>query len=158
MWTRKQSMLARRNLAPFGERAHINQGSYTTMATQMTAIGWETVDGILLDLGASSMQFDSPERGFSYLAEGPLDMRFDPSNPLTADEIVNLWPEAEIAELLYRFGEEPAARRIARAIVRARPVKGTRAAGRHRCKSQPQAWLPPSCYADLPGPAHRGQR
>ncbi|MGD0611763.1 MAG: 16S rRNA (cytosine(1402)-N(4))-methyltransferase RsmH [Anaerolineales bacterium] len=119
-------VLARRNLAPFGERAHINQGSYTTMATQMTAIGWETVDGILLDLGASSMQFDSPERGFSYLAEGPLDMRFDPSNPLTADEIVNLWPEAEIAELLYRLGEEPAARRIARAIVRARPVKGTR--------------------------------
>jgi len=118
--------LARRNLAPFGERAHINRSSYTTMATQMATLGWNAVDGILLDLGASSMQFDSPQRGFSYLAEGPLDMRFDPSKPLTADEIVNLWTEAELAELIYRFGEERAARRIARAIVRARPVKGTR--------------------------------
>ena len=87
------------------------------MATQMATLGWNAVDGILLDLGASSMQFDSPQRGFSYLAEGPLDMRFDPSKPLTADEIVNLWTEAELAELIYRFGEERAARRIARAIV-----------------------------------------
>jgi len=118
--------LARRNLAPFGERAYVKRGSYTTMATQMAALGWDTVDGILLDLGASSMQFDSPQRGFSYLAEGPLDMRFDPSNPLTADEIVNLWTEAELEEVIYRFGEEPSARRIARAIVQARPVKGTR--------------------------------
>jgi 16S rRNA (cytosine1402-N4)-methyltransferase len=84
------------------------------------------VDGILLDLGASSMQFDSPERGFSFLADGPLDMRFDPSNPLTAAEIVNTWPEDELVDLLFRYGEEPAARRIARAIVRARPVGGTR--------------------------------
>ena len=84
------------------------------------------MDGILLDLGASSMQFDTPERGFSFLADGPLDMRFDPSNPLTASGIVNEWPEAELADLLFQYGEEPASRRIARAIVAARPVNGTR--------------------------------
>ena len=58
----------------------------------MAALGWDKVDGILLDLGASSMQFDTPERGFSFLADGPLDMRFDPTGALTAAEIVNTWP------------------------------------------------------------------
>lgn len=83
------------------------------------------MDGILLDLGASSMQFDSPKRGFSFLADGPLDMRFDPANPLTAAQIVNEWPEAELANVIYRYGEEPASRRIARAIVQSRPITGT---------------------------------
>jgi 16S rRNA (cytosine1402-N4)-methyltransferase len=83
------------------------------------------VDGILLDLGASSMAFDTPERGFSFQADGPLDMRFDPSNPLTAAELVNNLPEAELANLIYRLGEEPAARRIAQAIIQRRPVTGT---------------------------------
>jgi 16S rRNA (cytosine1402-N4)-methyltransferase len=130
--------LARRNLAPFGERVYIMRGSYTTMATQMAAIGWAAVDGVLLDLGASSMQFDSPQRGFSYQAEGPLDMRFDPSNPLTADEIVNQWPERELADLIYSFGEERAARRIARTIVQARPVKGTRELAAIIAKASPR--------------------
>jgi len=71
------------------------------------------------------MQFDNPERGFSFLTDGPLDMRFDRSNPLTAAEIVNEWPEQELADILYRYGEEPAARRVARAIVAARPLGGT---------------------------------
>jgi 16S rRNA (cytosine1402-N4)-methyltransferase len=84
------------------------------------------VDGILLDLGASSMQFDFPERGFSFLQDGPLDMRFDPSRPLTASAIVNEWQEVELADLIYQFGEEPASRHIARAIVAARPIEGTR--------------------------------
>jgi len=118
--------LARRTLAPFGERARINQASYTHLAEQLAGLGWQAVDGILLDLGASSMQFDTPGRGFSFQADGPLDMRFDPSNPLSAAEIVNTWPEAELADVIYRFGEEPASRRIARAIVRARPLHGTR--------------------------------
>jgi 16S rRNA (cytosine1402-N4)-methyltransferase len=101
------------------------QASYVTLRQQLDALGWEQVDGILLDLGASSMQFDTQERGFSFLADGPLDMRFDPTNPLTAAQIVNEWPEAELANLLYRYGEEPASRRIARAIVSARPIQGT---------------------------------
>ena len=117
--------LARRILAPFGERARINLDSYIHLTRQLDALGWQKVDGILLDLGASSMQFDTARRGFSFQTDGPLDMRFDPSNPLTAGEIVNTWPEAELADVIYRFGEEPASRRIAQAIVRARPVRGT---------------------------------
>ncbi len=118
--------LARQNLAPFGERACLMRASYTSLPDQLASLGWESVDGILLDLGASSMQFDTPERGFSFLADGPLDMRFDPSNPLTAAEIVNTWPEDELADVLFRYGEERASRRIARAILQARPVSGTR--------------------------------
>jgi 16S rRNA (cytosine1402-N4)-methyltransferase len=118
--------LARQNLAPFGERARLIRASYTSLPDQLIALGWESVDGILIDLGASSMQFDNPERGFSFLADGPLDMRFDPSNPLTAAEIVNTWPQDKLEEVLYRFGEERASRRIVKAILEARPVKGTR--------------------------------
>ena len=118
--------LARQTLAPFGERAWLKKAPYSSLPIQIAELGWEAVDGILLDLGASSMQFDTPERGFSFLTDGPLDMRFDPSNPLTADEIVNRWPEQELADLIFRYGEEPASRRIARALVSARPVGGTR--------------------------------
>jgi len=118
--------LARQNLAPFGERACFKRAPYTSLPEQIATLGWDKVDGILLDLGASSMQFDTPERGFSFLADGPLDMRFDPTNPLTAAEIVNTWPEDELADVLFRYGEERASRRIARAIQRARPISGTR--------------------------------
>ena len=131
--------LARQNLAPFGERACLIRASFTELPNLLASLGWDSVEGILLDLGASSMQFDTPERGFSFLADGPLDMRFNPSNPLTAAEIVNTWPEEELANVLFRYGEEPAARRITRAILRARPVSGThqlatlieKAIGRH---------------------------
>jgi 16S rRNA (cytosine1402-N4)-methyltransferase len=118
--------LARRNLAPFGERACLIRATYTSLPDQLAAVGWNKVDGILLDLGASSMQFDTPDRGFSFLADGPLDMRFDPSNPLTAAVIVNTWPEDELVDVLFRYGEERASRRIAHAIQQARPINGTR--------------------------------
>jgi 16S rRNA (cytosine1402-N4)-methyltransferase len=117
--------LAHQKLAPFRERAWLIKAHYTSLPDQIAKLGWKSVDGILLDLGASSMQFDSPERGFSFLADGPLDMRFDPSNSLTAAEIVNGMPEQELVEMLFTYGEEPAARRIARAIVTARPVTRT---------------------------------
>ncbi len=117
--------LARQRLAPFGERAWLKKAPYTSLPEQLAALGWDSVDGILLDLGASSMQFDTPTRGFSFLNDGPLDMRFDPSNPLTAEEIVNIWTEQELADVIYRYGEEPASRRIAKAIVAARPITGT---------------------------------
>ena len=118
--------LACQNLAPFGERACLIRASYTSLPDQLAALGWNKVDGILLDLGASSMEFDTPERGFSFLTDGPLDMRFDPSNPLTAAVIVNTWPEDELVDVLFRYGEERASRRIAHAIQRARPINGTR--------------------------------
>lgn len=117
--------LAARRLAEFRPRVILHRGSYGQLAQHLAAVGWELIDGVLLDLGASSMQFDQPGRGFSFQQEGPLDMRFDPSSPLTADELVNNWPEADLADLIFRYGEEPKSRRIARAIVQARPLHST---------------------------------
>jgi 16S rRNA (cytosine1402-N4)-methyltransferase len=118
--------LARKNLAPYEKRIHLAQASYTSLSTQLAQLGWEAVDGILLDLGASSMQFDTPERGFSFLQDAPLDMRFGPHTPQTAADLVNTYSERELADLIYRYGEERDSRKIARAIVRARPIHTTR--------------------------------
>jgi 16S rRNA (cytosine1402-N4)-methyltransferase len=118
--------LARETLAPYGERIRLVQASYVSLAEQLAGLGWDTVDGILLDLGASSMQFDTPGRGFSFTHDGPLDMRFGPSAPYSAQELVNEWPQDELADLIFRYGEDRAARRIARAIVNARPLHTTR--------------------------------
>jgi 16S rRNA (cytosine1402-N4)-methyltransferase len=82
-------------------------------------------DGVLADLGVSTLELDSPERGFSFRWAAPLDMRMNPETPLTADDIVNHWPEKDLADLLYRKAEERNSRRIARAIVRARPIRDT---------------------------------
>ncbi len=117
--------LAHQRLAPFGERALLKKASYASLPEELALTGWDSVDGILLDLGASSIQFDTPDRGFSFLADGPLDMRFDPANPLTAGQIVNTWTEWELAEIIYRYGEDRDSRRIARAILRNRPINGT---------------------------------
>lgn len=118
--------VARKTLAPYEHRVHLAQASYTTLSAQIKRLGWDQVDGILLDLGASSMQFDTPERGFSFMQDAPLDMRFGPSVPQTADDLVNKLSERELADLIYRYGEEREARRIARAIVHARPLHTTR--------------------------------
>ena len=82
-------------------------------------------DGVLADLGVSALELDSPERGFSFRWAAPLDMRMNPDSPLTAEEIVNHWPENDLADLLYREAEEHDSRRIARAIVKARPIRDT---------------------------------
>lgn len=117
--------IAKERLAEFGERAILQYDSYVRIAQQLESLGWEGVDGALLDLGASSMQFDQPERGFSFQADGPLDMRFDTSGMTTAADIVNELPQRELADLLYRFGDEKRSRQIARAIVQARPLETT---------------------------------
>ncbi len=117
--------LARERLAEFGKRATLVQASYTTLDGQALALGWTQVDGILLDLGLSSMQLNQPERGFSFRQAGPLDMRFDPQAELTAADIVNHWGEKELADVIYRLGEERYSRRIARAIVARRPIDNT---------------------------------
>jgi 16S rRNA (cytosine1402-N4)-methyltransferase len=118
--------LARQHLAGFGDRAVLVQASYTTLLEQVQYLGWESVQGIVIDLGVSSMQLDTPERGFSFQSEGPLDMRFDPTQPLTAADVVNGWSERDLADLIWRYGEEQQSRKIARAIIQARPLATTR--------------------------------
>jgi len=117
--------IAKKNLSEFGARATIMQASYTTLTEHLVKVGWTRIDGMLLDLGASSMQFDTPERGFSFQTAGELDMRFDPTNALTATHLVNDLPEPELANLIFRYGEEPRSRQIAKAIVTARPISST---------------------------------
>ncbi len=117
--------MARRRLAPFGDRFELHHASFGSMAELVRSQGWVHVEGILLDLGISSMQVDRADRGFSFLREGPLDMRFDPTQGLSAHELVNSLPEADLREILWRFGDEPRARAIAKAIVAARPIETT---------------------------------
>ena len=118
--------LARENLAPYVQRLTLVQASYLSILDQMAALGWDAIDGIVLDLGASSMQFDTPTRGFSFLHDGPLDMRSAPRAPQTAADLINGLPERELADLIYRYGEERHSRKIAGAIVKARPLHTTR--------------------------------
>ena len=117
--------LAKKNLASFGDRMIIKKASFSTLTDQLGQLGWSEIDGMLLDLGASSMQFDTPDRGFSFQTSGDLDMRFDPTNPLTASILVNESSESELASILSHYGEEPHSRRIARAIVATRPITNT---------------------------------
>jgi 16S rRNA (cytosine1402-N4)-methyltransferase len=117
--------LAAANLASFGHRIHLRHASFASLAQCAADLGWKQIDGALLDLGLSSMQVDNPERGFAFRLPGPLDMRFDPSGPTTAADLVNGLSEAELAETLARYGEEPRARPVARAIVAARPLRTT---------------------------------
>ena len=118
--------LARKTLAPYEQRTHLVQASYISLSAQLAELGWKAVDGIVLDLGVSSMQFDTPERGFSFMNDAPLDMRFGPSMLQSAADLVNEYSESELADLIYRYGEERDSRKIARAIVRARPLHTTR--------------------------------
>ena len=117
--------LARARLEEFGNRAKLVHDSFTNLADQLTAMGWDKVDGILLDLGLSSMQLDTPERGFSFKQDALLDMRFDLRNPVRAVNLVNNLSEKELADLLYTFGEERRSRKVARAIIHARPIETT---------------------------------
>ena len=117
--------LSHQRLNLFGRRAHLLLSSYTGLRNALLTLGWDSVDGIVIDLGVSSMQIDSPERGFSFQHDGPLDMRFDPSQPVSAETLVNNASEADLAELIWRYGEERNSRRIARAIVTNRPVHST---------------------------------
>ena len=111
-------ILASQRLAPFGPRVGMLQGRYEALADLVGAEGG--FDGILFDLGASSLQMDSAARGFSFGREGPLDMRMDPSGGETAAELVDRLPERDLADLIFRWGEERWSRKIARAIVEAR--------------------------------------
>ncbi|MGH7167766.1 MAG: 16S rRNA (cytosine(1402)-N(4))-methyltransferase RsmH [Nitrospiraceae bacterium] len=111
---------ARNRLEPFAGRARLIRGNFRQLKQHLSSVGLSEVDGVVFDLGVSSAQLDRPDRGFSFLADGPLDMRMDRRGDRTAAELLNRLNETELADLLYRFGEERYSRRVARAVVRAR--------------------------------------
>jgi len=116
---------AQDRLSDYGEAAVLVNDSFVNLRAICEKYDFCLVDGILFDLGVSSMQLDAAERGFSFQREAPLDMRFDPSRELTASDIVNTFPERELARILKEYGEERHSRRIARHIVYSRPITST---------------------------------
>lgn len=117
--------LTQTRLAPFGERANVVQASYVEAAGILQRMGWNALDGILMDLGVSSMQLDQQARGFSFRYDAPLDMRFDPNKGPSAADLLNSLSEKDLADLIWKYGEERFSRRIARKIVGNRPLRTT---------------------------------
>jgi 16S rRNA (cytosine1402-N4)-methyltransferase len=111
---------SRERLARFGDRVLLIHGHFVDLKQHLASGGISQVDGILFDLGVSSPQLEEPARGFSFQEDGPLDMRMDQSMSGTAADLINRWPEAQLADVIFQFGEERFSRRIARAIVHAR--------------------------------------
>jgi len=111
---------AKRRLERFGSRVRLFQANFSQLDEVLRQAGQEAADVVLADLGVSSIQLDDPQRGMSFLRDGPLDMRLDPTGPKTAADLVNGLGEKELADLIYDYGEERYSRRIARAIVSAR--------------------------------------
>ena len=119
---------ARDRLRGFEGRVYLRQGNFSDLKAHVSFFGFSAVDGVVFDLGVSSPQLNQAERGFSFLVDGPLDMRMDQSTSRTAADLVRELPEGELADMIYQFGEERYSRRIARVIVseRARqPVETT---------------------------------
>lgn len=107
------------------QRLVLFHGDFAQVEEAAAAHAFAPVDGVLLDLGVSSFQLQTSERGFSFSQSGPLDMRFDPAQPLRAADIVNDWDERDLADVIFRYGEEPQSRRIARYLVQHRPFATT---------------------------------
>ena len=117
--------LARQRLQAYGNRVHFVNANFSEMAAIASSRQYAPVHGVLLDLGFSTAQLEAPGRGFSFQTEDPLDMRYDPSSSTTATHLINNLSQYELADLLYRFGEERRSRAIARAVVAARPIHTT---------------------------------
>ena len=117
--------ITRERLAQFAGRLTLIHGNFVDLEALAAAQRFVPADGVLFDLGVSSMELDTPKRGFSFLSDGPLDMRFDPTQSRSAADLVNTLPERDLADLIYQYGEESASRAIARAIVAARPLYTT---------------------------------
>lgn len=119
---------AKERLAPYADRVTLVHSNYAEIDAILDSLGIPAVDGMLFDLGVSSPQLDDASRGFSYMADAPLDMRMDKDDVLTAGEVVNTWPQGELRRILYDYGEERYAPQIAAAICRARekaPIETT---------------------------------
>ena len=137
--------LARERLAPFGDRFTGVHARYDELPAVLESQGLDAVDSVLFDLGVSSLQLDVTERGFAYREDAPLDMRMDSSSGLTAADVLNTYPQAELARILKQYGEERFARRIAAAIVRERS----------RQPFTTSARLVELLYDTIPAPARR---
>ncbi|SRR5579884_1434819 len=118
--------MARRNTAAWQDRIRYHRGRFAELAETVAAEGAGKLNGLLADLGVSRYQLTTAERGFSFTADGPLDMRMDQTTGTTAADLVNYSDEKTLADLIYRLGEERRSRSVARAIVRARPIRSTR--------------------------------
>jgi 16S rRNA (cytosine1402-N4)-methyltransferase len=121
----KSLEMARRNTEQWADRIRFIHGPFARLAEAVEAAGASKVDGLLADLGVSRYQLTTAERGFSFMADGPLDMRMDQTRGMTAADLVNHSDEKTLADLIYQFGEERRARTVARALVRARPIRST---------------------------------
>ncbi len=137
--------LAHERLGVFGDRFTGVHAVYDDIAEVVSAQGLDQVDAVLFDLGVSSMQLDVPERGFAYAEDAPLDMRMDSTTGITAAEVLNTYPVAELVRVLRDYGEERFARKIARAVERQREVAPFTTSGR----------LVELLYAEIPAPARR---
>jgi 16S rRNA (cytosine1402-N4)-methyltransferase len=118
-------VIANQRLSMFKNRVFVRQGSYVNMASFVKEIGWFFVDGIILDLGVSSIQLDTKERGFSFLYDAPLDMRFGDQTSIDAADLVNSLAENDLANIIWKYGEEKYSRKIARIICQNRPINTT---------------------------------
>jgi 16S rRNA (cytosine1402-N4)-methyltransferase len=117
--------MAKANTAAWSGKIWYRQGTFSELGEALAEARIEKVDGLLADLGVSRYQLTAPERGFSFLTDGPLDMRMDQTRGMTAADLVNQTAEEALADLIFKLGDERRARRVARAIVRARPIRST---------------------------------
>ena len=117
--------MARHATAEWAERIRFHQGTFGSLARAVREAGFDQVDGLVADLGVSRYQLTEPGRGFSFSSDGPLDMRMDRSSGMTAADLVNQTAEKALADLIFQLGEERRARKVARALVRARPIRST---------------------------------
>ena len=117
--------IARERMKEYSDKVILVHAEFSKIGEVVANLNLPPADGVIADLGISTLELDSPERGFSFRYRAPLDMRMNPDAPLTAADIVNQWSEKEVADVLYRNAEERNSRRIARAIVRARPIRDT---------------------------------
>ncbi len=128
-WDDEAIVAAQKRLNRFGDRLVVQRASFTAAKKELQVLGWQSVDGVVLDLGVSSHQLESNERGFSFRAQGRLDMRMDRRQPLNAHQLINTSSAVELERIFREYGEEPQARRIAAAIIAARATRTIETAG-----------------------------
>ena len=129
-WDAEALARAQERLAPYWDRLRTVQASYADLLAELAALNVERIDGLLVDLGVSSLQLDHAERGFSFRTDAPLDMRMDRRNPVTAASLVARLSAEQLADMFYHYGEERQARRIARFLVEAREAEPVTTTGR----------------------------